>query len=131
MTTPQKYGNLYGNVDLGTLITAVGATTTQVSADQTNYNHRGLAVFVNVTSIGAGSVTPYIQARDNASGLYFNVLSGAPITTNVSGMYRAYPGISVVAGSAVSDILGCMWRIIMIANNANPASYTMGAALLV
>lgn len=120
-----------GNLDNLTLITAVGTITTQVSPDQTNYNGRGVKVFVNMTQAASGSVTFAIQAKDPVSGLYVTLLSSAPITTNGLTMYTIYPGIAPTANLSASDVLPRTWRVQAFANNTNPTTFTVSASIII
>lgn len=118
------------NVNAGTLISAVGATTTQTSADQTNTSGRGVLVFLNTTAIGTGSVTLEIDGKDPASGTYYAILTGVAVVTNVFTVYRVYPGLTASANAIASDILPTTWRVRVTANNANAATYTVGACVI-
>src|SRR5205807_1474216 len=73
------------NVDTSLLASAARTTTTN-SSDQTNYNGRSLALFVNVSSAGTGSITPSIQVKDSISGDYMTVWTAAAALT-VNGDY--------------------------------------------
>src|SRR5690349_21105935 len=93
------------NVDSGlpspissTLITAVGATTTQVSDDQINMGGKILIVTLNTTAIGSGSITLTVQGKDPASGSYYTILSGSAVTTNTINVYTVIPGAFSVTG---------------------------------
>lgn len=119
-----------GPFDVGALITASSATTTQTSADQTNTSARGIKVVLNTTAIGTGSVTVVIQGKDQASGQYYTILSGAAVTTNTTNVYTVYPGVTATANVAANDVLPATWRVQVTANNANAATYTVGASLL-
>lgn len=120
-----------GNVALGVGITAVGATTTQTGPDLTNHNCRGVKIVLDTTAIGTGSVTISIQGKDATSGKYYTILTGAAVVTNTTNVYTIYPGITAAANVSVSDVLPRTWRVVVTANNANPASYTVGACLIV
>lgn len=123
-----------GNVDLGTLINAVSVTTTQTSPDQTNYNHRGVTIFVNVTNIGTGSIQLALDAKDPASGAYMSTTGflGAAITANGPYIFQVYPGTTDAAAlnAKAAQALPRVWRVRLVAGNANPATYTVGASLL-
>ena len=118
------------NNDLPGLIVGVGATTTQNGFDQINSYGRGVKVFVNTTAIGTGSITVTIQGKDPA-GSYFTILASAPIITNVFTVLTVYPGLVAAVMLTVNDVLPRQWRIIVTANNANPASYTVSASVIV
>ena len=123
-----------GNLN-GTLINAAFVTTQQVSADQANVNGRGVIVVLDVTVInvggmGNGSVTLSIQGRDSASGKYYALLSGAPVSSVSTNVYTIYPDVPPVPNVAAQTPLPATWRVIIKANNANPVSYTVGASVI-
>lgn len=118
------------NVNTGALITAAGATTTQTSADQSNLSGRGVVVVLNTTSIGTGSVTLEIDGKDTASGQYYALLTGAAVTSNATNVYTVYPGLTAVANVTATNILPATWRVKVTANNANAATYTVGASVI-
>lgn len=122
-------GNIGGNQDL-TLITATGATTSQTSADQISVNGRGVKVVLDMTTVGTGSVTLTIQGKDATSGKYYTLLAGAAVTTNSTNVYTVFPGATASANVAANDLLPHIWRVVATANNANPATYTVGASTI-
>lgn len=124
------WDRLRGNVDQTVGITASGVTTTQTGADQTNYNGRGLIVVLDMTSVGTGSVTLEIDGKDLSSGKYYALLTGAAVTTNSTNVYILYPGVAAVANAAVSMGLPRTWRVKVTANNANAATYTVSASVM-
>lgn len=119
-----------GNLDQS-LITAVGATTTQNSADQLNVNGRGVKVVLDMTAAGTGSVTLTVQGKDPASGKYYTILTGAAVAAVSTNVYTVYPGAAAVANVSVNDVLPRTWRVVVTAGNANPTTYTVGASVIV
>jgi hypothetical protein len=123
-------GNIQSHaLDVGALITAIGATAGAASLDQINSGGSGVKVVLNTTAIGTGSVTVSIQGKDVASGAYYNLLVGAPVTTNGTTVYEVHPGLTAVANSVANTALPYTWRVVVTANNANAASYTVGASV--
>ena len=112
-------------------IAAVGATTTQTTPDLTNLVGRGVKAVLDVTAIGTGSITLTLQGKDLASGKYYTLLSGAAVITNGTNVYELYPGIASVTNVAANTALPRTWRVVVTANNANAASYTVGTSVLV
>ena len=112
------------------LINATAVTTGQSSGDQVNYNARGVKVVLQTTAIGTGSVTVTIQGKDAASGQYYTLLAGAAVTTNTTNVYSLYPGLTAAANTTANDVLPHTWRVTVTANNANAATYTVGASLI-
>jgi len=113
------------------ILSGVGATATQNSADQLNPCGRGVKVFANVSAIGTGSVTFSIQAKDPASGTYSTILSSAAIVANGMTVLTVYPGLPATANVSANDVLPRQWRVVATANNANPVNYTVGASVIV
>ena len=91
-----------GNQDNITLINASNVSSTQTSADQTNYNARGIIVILNVTTIGTGSLITTINAKGPVSGIYKPLLTSLAVTTATSAIYIVYPG-DVAAANLVSQ----------------------------
>lgn len=126
----QRLATEQGPFDLGALINAVGATTTQTSADQTNNSARGIKLILQTTVIGTGSITLSLLGKDQATGQYYLLLAGAAVITNATNVYTVYPGAAVVANVSANDALPATFHVVVTANNANAATYRVGACLL-
>lgn len=118
----------YNNIE-ATLLASSARTTTQTSADIVNYNGSALIVVLDMTNVGTGSVTVSIEGKDSASGKYYNILSGSAITTNSTNRYRVGRDLLAVANSVAQDYLPRIFRIVVTANNANSATYSVGYVL--
>lgn len=115
-----------------TLLASAARTTTQTSADLTNYNARGIQVTLDMTNVAASpSVTLTINGKDPASGKYYLLLSGAAVTTAVTNTYTVYPGATVAANVSASNVLPYTFQIVVTANNANSGTYSVGYNLIV
>ena len=119
------------NTDTGALLLGVGATVSQNTFDLTNVDSRGLKLFVNMSLVGTGSITVTVQGKDPTSGTYYTILASAAIVANGFTTYTVYPGAPVTANASVNDILPRTWRVLVTANNANPANYTVSGCLVV
>jgi hypothetical protein len=117
-------------LEQGALPIPAGSTLTITGPDLTNPAARGVTVVVDTTAIGTGSITLTIQGKDRASGKYYTLLAGAAVTTNVTNRYTVYPGLTASANVTASDVLPGTWRLIVTANNANAATYTVGWSTL-
>lgn len=124
-------GNILGDTGDVTLLTAVGTTVTQTSADQVNPDNGGMIVALDMTAVGTGSVTLTIQGKDIASGKYYTLLTGAPVTTNGTNVYMVYRGAPATANVSANAAIPRTWRVVATANNANAVTYTVGASLTV
>lgn len=118
------------NVNATTLLASAARTVTTNSSDQTNYNHRGFLLVVDISSIGTGSITPTIQVKDSISANYKTIwTAAAALIANGTYVYPVYPG-SLGAASfteIVNAIVGRTWRLAMTANNANSVTYSVSA----
>lgn len=124
------HDQMRGNLDNIVVLASAARTTTQTQADQTNYNHRGIIAVLDMTLVGTGSVTLEIDGKDPVSGKYYAILTGVAVTTNSTNIYRVYPGLTAVANATVNDVLPRTWRVKVTANNANSATYSVGAMLI-
>lgn len=114
-----------------TLLASAARTTTQTSADITVYNARFLRVILDMTTVGTGDVTVTINGKDSASGKYFLLLAGTNITTNSTNVYSVGVGLTVAANVAANNFLPRIIQIVVTANNANSATYSVGYQLSV
>lgn len=110
--------------------TFTGATTTQTLPDQRNQGHRGVKVVLDTTVIGTGSITLTILGKDRVSGKTWTLLAGAAVTSNTTNVYTVYPGLTAAGNVTATDVLPDTWLITVTANNANAATYTVGAHLI-
>lgn len=110
-----------------TLLASASRTTTQTSSDIINYSGlSALIVILDMTVVGTGSVTLSIDGKDPASGKYYNILTGAAITTNSTNIYRIGRNLAAVANTTAQDYIPRTIRIVVTANNANAATYSVG-----
>jgi hypothetical protein len=116
-----------------TVLSSAARTTTTNSGDQTNYNHRGMLLIVDVSSAGTGSISPSIQVKDSISSNYKTIWTATTaLTANGTYVYALYPGAASVASyaEAVQIIVGRTWRLAMVANNANSVTYSASADMV-
>ena len=123
------------NIDTGPLINAYWSTTTQTSPDQANFNGRGAIIVLSVTGITTGlpvgSIQLVVQGKDSGSGLYYPIFTSAPVSTATNSItpYLIHIDAFVSSTSAKSS-LPRTWNIIVKALNNNPASYSVGASVI-
>jgi hypothetical protein len=114
-----------------TVLASAARTTTQTQGDQTTPTGiRGIRVVLDMTTAGTGSVTLEIDGKDSLSGKYYALLTGAAVTTDSTNVYTVYPSNTVAANVSASTALPKIWRVKVTANNANSATYSVGACLL-
>ena len=126
-----------GNYDNVTVINASAVTTTQTSADQVNYNARGLYIIVNVTTLTGTSptLTPALQGKDPVSVQYFQL--GANATAiSATGKYVYYYSLNApaAAGGVTASIafqVPRTWNFVMTAGGTiTNATYTVAASYM-
>lgn len=113
-----------------TLLASAARTTTQTSSDIANDYCNALIVVLDMTVVGTGSVTVSIQGKDATSGQYRTLLTGAAITTNSTNTYKIGPTVAASANAIAQDYLPPTFRIVVTANNANTATYSVGYQLV-
>jgi len=123
------------NIDTGPLITGYWVTTTQTSADQINFNGRGAIVALSVTGITtglpAGLIQLIVQGKDSGSGLYYPIFTSAPVSTATNSVIPYLIHVdALVSPTSAKSPLPRTWNVIVKALNANPASYTVGASII-
>lgn len=124
------WDRMRGNEE-ATLLASAARTTTQTSADITNYNGMtALIVVLDMTNVGTGDVTVTIEGKDSASGKYYTLLAGTNITSNSTNRYRVGPNLAAATNSVAQDYLPRVFRIVVTANNANSATYSVGYNLI-
>lgn len=131
--TGTAYDRQRANVAV-TLLTSAARTAETSSADQVNYNGRGLLVVVNVSSITSTPVlTPRLQIKDVISGNYMTVWTAAA-NIIATGMYAYLFTPGGAAGSfteAVNLRVGRTFRFQMGVADADSATYSVSADVLV
>lgn len=122
-----------GNVDLPTLV-ASPITASVNSADQTNYNGRGVKIVISITAVsGAGATLVLaIQGKDVASGVYYTILATANITAAGTTVLEIYPAIATAANSTQGVTLPRTWRVALTVSGTTPSfTGTIGASMIV
>jgi len=123
-----------GNVDLPAVLTVTNASGNANSPDQTNYNHRGLQLGINISAATGTSPTfqVTIQGKDPASGTYYTLLQSAELTTAGFTLLTVYPGAPATANISANAPLPRTWRISIVIGGTSPSfSASIGASLIV
>ena len=114
---------------------ATAATASAVSAALTNYNAKGVALMVNVTTGSASGTVGTIQIQAMvASGTYMTIYTFAGAITTGSGGYLIYPGASSAGSWTIAPVQGIIprdWRVVAIHGFATSTiSYTITACYI-
>lgn len=86
--------------------------------------YKTLAVIINVTAISATpSVVPKIQGK-SASGVWYDILTGAAITGTGTVVLRVAPGMAAAANVAADFPLPAVFRLVMTHGDTDSITYT-------
>lgn len=119
----------------GTLLASAARTATTQSANQTNYNARGVLVTLSVTvASGTGGLKVRIFGIDAATSLGVQ-LNATPTGVVATGrfVYELYPGITGTGGSAQQRTSGGLprqWYVDVAHDDASSYTYSVGYALI-
>lgn len=127
--TSSTYEQEYNNPNV-TLLSSSARTTTQTSADQTNFNHTKLVVVLDVTAGTTPALTLTINGKDAASGKYYNLLTGLAVATVSTNVYTLALGVTVVANATVNAFVPRLFQIVVTAGNGNSITYSVGYSLV-
>ena len=121
-----------GNTEVTLLASAIRSTTTN-SPDQTNYNARGVVLYVNVTAYTLGSLTPRIQLKDPVSGTYGDAwIADTAIGATGLYIYQVYPGVGGDVEGVMREfnsmVLPRTWRATIIHGTGDNITYSVAAA---
>lgn len=115
-----------------TVLTSAARTASVDSADLVNYNARGGVFVIDVTALAATpSLVFTIQGKSSLGSDYYTILASAAIIATGVTVLRVYPGMTVSATLAVSDVLPRIFRVSVAAGNADSITYSISVNLIV
>lgn len=113
------------------LFASAARTASHDSADQTNYNARGIQLVIDVTAVVADpSVVFTIQGKDPSSGKYYTLLASAAIVGTGTTVLRIFPSATVTANVSANDFIPRTWRVSVAHADADSITYSVGYSLL-
>lgn len=117
-----------GNQDNITVLTSAAITSNSNSADLTNYNAKGVKVYIKTGSFGASESTMVvtIQIKDPVGGTYYSTLASASLSASSTSLLTVYPGVTATTNVSVSDVIPRTWRIAWSAANWGTGGSTLG-----
>jgi len=122
-----------GNQEISLLVSG-DRTASTLSPDQTNYNARGVILWLNVTvRPAAETVTPMIQVKDPVSGLYTVLFSGVAVGAVATYIYLAYPGMIDTGANITAETglpLARTWRVSLVHSGSGTFTYSLGGCYL-
>lgn len=140
------WDKLRGN-EQTTLLSSSARTATTSSADQTNYNGRGVLIVVNVTAeSGTTTLTLTVEGKDSISSNYYSLITGVVVynagtdTPTTTRGVLIYPGVlnadAIGAGAtnliaAKSLALPRTWRATITPSDASSQTYSVSGVTIV
>lgn len=99
------------------------------SDDQINEHGQGLLLYINISDVGSGTITPQIQLKDSVSGNYRTIWAATTaLATNGLHVYALSPGAGALSYTEFAPLLlGRTWRLRVLAVNANVCIYSASA----
>src|ERR1019366_8722566 len=95
-----------------------------------NDGYKGIMCTLDMTvSTASPSVTLEIDAKDQLSGKYTAMLTGAAVTSNTTTTYSIYPGGPVTTNVSANATLPTLYRVKVAVGNANSGTYSVGCDL--
>jgi len=124
-----------GNIGQTEMLASAARTASIWGPIQTNYNHRGVLVMLDVTAIvDTPSITLSILTPDLAVDSWRNLLlASAAVTAVGTYIYIVYPGVAA-ASAQVTQVAGFplprSWRVYLSHADADSITYSVEAALI-
>lgn len=110
------------------LLASAARIATTASEQRVNYNFRGVHVIISVSAITDTPVlTPIIEGYDVASGAYYTLLTGSDITATGTTVLKIHPSISPIVNISARDGLPEKWRVRIVHDDTDSATYSVGA----
>lgn len=119
----------------GTMISSGKRTSSAISSLITNYNARGLLLYLDVTQAsGTGGLKLIVRGKDPTTGTMKDLYSTTTAVTAVgSAVYAVAPAISFTGSRILQTFNGLLPRVFdvyVLAGDSSEYTYTLGYALL-
>jgi hypothetical protein len=117
--------------DYVTILTSAARTASVNSQDYINTNgYQNMILTIDATAAAATpSVVFTIEGKDLASGKYYTILASAAITGTGTTILRVSPGLTAAANTIAKDFIPFVWRLKVVAADADSLTYSVGAHL--
>lgn len=114
-----------------TALASAARTATANSADITNHNARGVAIWFNITAVPTiETVTLSVSAKDPISGVYSTIFTGAAEAAAATRFYQIYPGVTETATVDAAIALPRTWRVTVTHSASGSFTYSVGYCLI-
>jgi hypothetical protein len=111
----------------GVVLASAARTATTTSETQNNDSYNGIQVSVNVSAGTSGfSVVPKIQGYDVGSGAWYDILTGAAITSASRVNLTIFPGAPVTSNVSANGVIPKSWRVVVTPADTKSVTYSVG-----
>jgi hypothetical protein len=113
-----------------TIYSSAARTATPTAVEVNTRRFKSVVLVLDVTAIvTAPSIVVTIDRKDNTSGKYINILTGAAVTTVSTNTYRFGLGAPVTANVSANEPLPGIMRITVTHGNGNSITYSASVHL--
>lgn len=97
--------NSQRDTSLGTLVTlAAAGTATVTGPDLDTHQHRGIAIFINITAIsGTGATLTVTLKGKSPAGVDYTILASAGLIATGQVVLKVYPALTTAANLTAND----------------------------
>lgn len=105
-------------------------TVTTTFGTFVNVNHRALHLIVDVTVIGADTLTIEIQGRQLFPPFsFYPLLTGLAISATGTTVYKIGQGFTGISNLTANDMIPAVWQVVATHSGADPITYSINANL--
>ena len=105
-------------------------TVTPTFGTFTNVNHRAVHIIVDVTVIGADTLTVEIQARRLGPPFtFYPLLTSLAISSTGVTVLKVGIGFTPIANLTANDLLSYVWQVVATPSGVDPITYSIDANL--
>lgn len=105
-----NYDRARNNHEVTVLASAARSADTN-SADQPNYNARGVVVSIDITVLGSTNLTITVTYKDSLSGKYVTILASAALIATGTYTLVVYPSATPASNLVANFPLPRFWRV--------------------
>jgi hypothetical protein len=130
-----SYDRMTNNINVNIQNAGTAKTATFTTSDQTNYNAKGVYIFVNVTVVSGTTPTmqPIVQIKDaGVSNVVFPILTASTnITATGMYVYAVYPTAISGTTQSVNTPLSRTWNVQFVIGGTTPSfTFSIGASYI-
>lgn len=116
----------HGN-DTGTIAISAARAATTIFGNFLNTNWRGLHIIINVTVIGADTLTVSIEGFDAVTGLFYPLLTSLAISTTGTTVLKIGQGFTPIANATANDLIPYITQVNAVHSGPDPITYSIAA----